>query len=622
MKTRKIVALLLAVVMVFAMSASAFAIDTGDTYSSYTFDDLKLKVQVSMATEGLTISGNGRSATIAADTGRDIPQAFSLILSDSTGKDFVQSEYTITTTRAAIFDFDNSGTQDAKYGYGVVELYGDLTEITIQRSGYSGQCMINVPTPTAQRAGTGLVAFLPAAGQFVNEGANSSGWGGAFTKKNANTLKGIVEGYVSTGVSLGSFGGYVVMDFGEPAKDATGKVTGGIFNDAANAYGVDFTLYGNAMGTWAEPGCVQVSQDGSTWYTLAGSLHYQTPTYTVATDETVTETDEEGNALSDFKTITVSKSGAIWNYSVTYTNPVAENDTLATGETGTTGKNVVYSYTGLSENGKGRVLFNNWHRHNYFPLLNNYFVGVNGHTALDGIVNTISPLALGDYASYTPKASSTVGAKLTMSGVRLMPASNSTAPDTFLFGYVDCHPNGTLSTVQVNPYTTGRTSNDNSNGDPMDLSWAVDDNGNPVYLASVRYVRVYTGVMQMNGMMGESSTEVLGSHRATKKGATAAVQPTIKVGGYSLTRLERLGATVERSVVTGSSNQEIITITNLSAAVSGEFSVEATGSDYVFMNGVNTTSTTVASDATSTVIQIINQSGVGNAYITLLKISK
>ena len=282
----------------------------------------------------------------------------------------------------------------------------------------------------------------------------------------------------------------------------------------------------------------------------------------------------------------------------------------------------MYSYTGLSENGKGRVLFNNWHRHNYFPLLNNYFVGVNGHTALDGIVNTISPLALGDYASYTPKASSTVGAKLTMSGVRLMPASNSTAPDTFLFGYVDCHPNGTLSTVQVNPYTTGRTSNDNSNGDPMDLSWAVDDNGNPVYLASVRYVRVYTGVMQMNGMMGESSTEVLGSHRATKKGATAAVQPTIKVGGYSLTRLERLGATVERSVVTGSSNQEIITITNLSAAVSGEFSVEATGSDYVFMNGVNTTSTTVASDATSTVIQIINQSGVGNAYITLLKISK
>lgn len=44
MKTRKIAALLLVVVMVFAMSASAFAIDTGDTYSSYTFADLELTV--------------------------------------------------------------------------------------------------------------------------------------------------------------------------------------------------------------------------------------------------------------------------------------------------------------------------------------------------------------------------------------------------------------------------------------------------------------------------------------------------------------------------------------------------------------------------------------------------
>ena len=603
MKTRKIAALLLAVVMVFAMSASAFAIDTGDTYSSYTFADLELKVQVSMATEGLTISGSGLSATIAADTGRDIPQAFSLILSDSTGKDFVQSEYTITTTRAAIFDFDNSGTQDAKYGYGVVELYGDLTAITIQRSGYSSQCIINVPTPTAQRAGTGLVAFLPAAGQFVNEGANSSGWGGAFTKKNANTLKGIVEGYVSTGVSLGSFGGYVVMDFGAPAKDANGKVTGGIFNDAANAYGVDFTLYGNAMGTWAEPGCVQVSQDGSTWYTLAGSLHYQTPTYTVAADETVT--DEDGNVLPGYKTVTVSKSGAIWNYSVTYENPVPDDDSLATGESGTTGKNVVYSYTGLSDDGKGRVLFNNWHRHNYFPLLNNYFVGVNGHTALDGIVNTISPLVLRNkYAAYTPKASSTVGAKLTMSGVRLMPASNSTAPDTFLFGYADCHPNGTLSTVQVNPYTTGRTGNDNSNGDPMDLSWAVDDSGKPVVLDSVRYVRVYTGVMQMNGMMGESSTEVLGSHRATLKGDGAAASD------------------ITITPTSGSATAITLNANNFTEIAAGEYRIAASD-DYVFVNGVE-----VSEDgetfytfniSAGDMIQVIAQSGTRSPFLTVLK---
>ena len=55
------------------------------------------------------------------------------------------------------------------------------------------------------------------------------------------------------------------------------------------------------------------------------------------------------------------------------------------------------------------------------------------------------------------------------------------------------------------------------------------------YLASVRYVRVYTGVMQMNGMMGESSTEVLGSHRATLKGTGAATNvPTLKIGRQPL----------------------------------------------------------------------------------------
>ena len=58
MKTRKIVAVLLAVVMVLGLSISAFAVD--DTYSSYTFTDLGLTLQVSNGTEGLKITGSGR----------------------------------------------------------------------------------------------------------------------------------------------------------------------------------------------------------------------------------------------------------------------------------------------------------------------------------------------------------------------------------------------------------------------------------------------------------------------------------------------------------------------------------------------------------------------------------
>lgn len=603
MQTRKIVAVLLAVVMVLGLSISAFAVD--DTYSSYTFTDLGLTLQVSNGTEGLKITGSGLSATISPDGSNEMPQSLSLIFSNSDGSDFSTSSVTVTADHAAIFGFYTEGQQNPKYGYGIVELNGDSTSLTIRRG--DKQCLVNINAPTAQVAGTGLVAFLPAPGQFVNEGANGSGWGGPFTARGASTLKNLVEGYVTTGISLGSFGGYAVLDFGAITRDASGAyVSGGIYNDPNNAYGVDFTLFGNAMSTWAEPGCVQVSPDGTNWYTLAGSLHYQTPSATAG--------------------------GAIWNYSATYTNPVTADDDLAVGAAGTTGNNVAYTATyktrptSTTATENGSVLFNNWHAHNYFPLYNNYFAGVNGHTALDGLLNPISGLTMTDFGSYTAKTAA-AAASLTLNGVRLVApkttnGGNSTAPDDYLFGYFDCHPNGLRSGAQVNPYTTGRTGNDNSNGDPMDISWAVEADGTPKYLDAIRYVRVYTGVMQMNGIMGESSAELLGSHKAVTKGATAAVQPTIKIGGYTLTRLAKLGATVERSVVAGSSNQEIITITNLSAVIDGTASVEATGSDYIFMNGVSTTSTSVTPDTTPTIIQIVNQSGTGNAYITLLKISK
>ena len=81
---KKFTAILLAVVMVFALGASAFAADTNDTLSSFTFTDFNLTVSVSTTNEGLTLSGSGRSATVAADTDRDIPQSFSLIFSTST----------------------------------------------------------------------------------------------------------------------------------------------------------------------------------------------------------------------------------------------------------------------------------------------------------------------------------------------------------------------------------------------------------------------------------------------------------------------------------------------------------------------------------------------------------
>ena len=576
MKTRKIVALLLAVVMVFAMSASAFAINADDTYSSYTFTDLGLTLQVSNGIEGLTITGSGLYATIAPDGTNEMPQALSLIFSNSNGSNFDTTSVSVTWDHAAIFDFYTEGDdQDPKYGYGAVELNGDSTSLTIVRG--SSQCIVNINAPTAQVAGQGLVAYLPAPGQFVNEGAAGSGWGGPFTKAGASTLKNLVEGYVTTGISLGAFGGYAVLDFGAITRDANNNyVSGGIYNDPNNAYGVDFTLFGNAMYNWAEPGCVQVSQDGTTWYNIAGSLHYRTPSDTT--------------------------SGAIWNYSATYTNPVSADDDLATGSTGTTGNSVAYTATyktrptSTDATESGSVVFNNWHRHNYFPLYNNYFVSVNGHSKLDGLLNPISGLTMTDFGKYTAKTSS-AAATLQLNGVKLVSPSNSVQPDDYLFGYFDCHPNGLRSGAQVNPYVTGRTGNDTSNGDPIDISWAVNPDGTPANLDAIRYVRCYTGVMQMNGAMGESSSELLGSHKATTKGGSVATTlPTLKIGKQPVP-LHAQGKTIVAASTT---------YTLTSAA------------DHIFVNGVAVTSGYQVTLSLGDKVQIITQNGLEAPFITVL----
>lgn len=60
------------------------------------------------------------------------------------------------------------------------------------------------------------------------------------------------------------------------------------------------------------------------------------------------------------------------------------------------------------------------------------------------------------------------------------------------FGYADDHPN-TSEKAQ------------------LDIDWAVDKNGNPVKLPGIHFVKVYTGVNQTCGWLGETSTEVLGA---------------------------------------------------------------------------------------------------------------
>lgn len=72
-------------------------------------------------------------------------------------------------------------------------------------------------------------------------------------------------------IGLGGFGGYITIFYEQGIKD-----------DEKNPYGIDFIVYGNAFGygngSGGEPAGVKVSEDGETWYELAGSAHYETET--------------------------------------------------------------------------------------------------------------------------------------------------------------------------------------------------------------------------------------------------------------------------------------------------------------------------------------------------------
>ena len=61
---------------------------------------------------------------------------------------------------------------------------------------------------------------------------------------------------------------------------------------------------------------------------------------------------------------------------------------------------------------------------------------------------------------------------------------------SYAWGYVDNHPN---EEVELNSF---------------DISWAVDADGKHVDLPGADFVRVYTGVNQYCGWLGETSTEL------------------------------------------------------------------------------------------------------------------
>jgi hypothetical protein len=59
-------------------------------------------------------------------------------------------------------------------------------------------------------------------------------------------------------------------------------------------------------------------------------------------------------------------------------------------------------------------------------------------------------------------------------------------------------------------YADNAPNNDEASN--IDMSWAVDKNGKYVKLPGIDFIKVYTGINQEAGWLGEVSTEVAGAY--------------------------------------------------------------------------------------------------------------
>ena len=493
-----------------------------DTYSFH----YNLPYPVSISTgDPVFIGWSGNSGTVNGRNGSSrIPSEFTL---------WVDTPTSVTVNGVAQTAFIQN---EGNYGYTITTSEDNTLSIVVVAKGetYAISCPTKTHTP-AGSAPTSVVSYLPI-GQF----ANNSAWGVLGSKFAGKTT------LDSTGVSLGAFGGFIEFEF-----------VGGITNDEKNPNGIDFVIYGNAFNGNPEAGAVQVSEDGTTWYELAGSNYYNGNfTYTPPT--------------SGYSNV---YSGTQRNTSVVYT------------------KNTDVSKVYASLAGNTSVAFcpASW-----FPLTTTY-------TAFAS-----NPAGGAHCGNISVNLS---GNTLTFAGITAVADSNTNAD--YAFGYADITPIGSPSQYgeAKNPYDTDKTG-----GDGFDLEWAVDiSTGLPVDVTgkTFHYVRVYSAVLNLD-RFGETSTEVTGIFTTANKstasvGRTAA--PTIKFGTTRLTTVSghQNGAYVAKSAtsdfkVSVTSDADNIFI-NGTRATSGE--------TYTF--GLTSGSTQI--------VRIVTQSDGEAPYITYLKVN-
>ena len=481
----------LALILVLAMTLAMFTIGASAT----TISDVSIaegeSVAIDWTQNGTTYTGTIVNSATLSSTVYSMPSSFIL---------WTVGNPTITLDEGITKTFLDTSADNTSWAYtidvsGIPSGSTATMTVEIASGTYTVELPAATPVSVAGSKPTSVVSYVPL-GQF----ARGTSWGSIYSNysntEGAAASDALVKfasgtGYSSVGVSLGAFGGYIDYYF-----------QGGITNDAKNPYGVDFVIYGNAFNANPEAGAVQVSEDGITWYELAGSQYY------------------EGNFAVSSKTQASGKfskgySGTLRNATVNYTGTSSKISAVVTAGTKTMTVD---------------------------PLINSYGwwpTAAKGYPAIGAHVNSNSTGTSNVQVACNDTTFSSTG-------LTLIPDSDTTAD--YAYGYADVTPNGSPATYgdAVNPYTPYTSSK--TGGDGFDLEWAVDiTTGEPFDVTGVtfHYVRVYSAVLD-NGTFGETSTEICGIFTTANK-STATVgrtdEPILEIDGTNIYDMDRLVVT-------------------------------------------------------------------------------
>ena len=538
--------------------------------------------------EPVTISWSGTTGTVVSVDGSSyIPRQFIL---------WVRNGFTVSVDGTALTPNSAPSADDTDVAY---TINTDATNaITIVASNGTTTYTITCPHYTATASGTNPVAvngYLPV-GQFARP--NSFGWGTLYTdntnvSSSSNDVK-FKTGYVSTGVSLGMAGGYVQFDMGDNR----------IENNANNKYGIDFIVYGNAFKGNPEAAGVQVSNDGVTWYTLAGSRHYMSDTkwnQNISYIKIATANTTIGGKSFAKAGIYVSTDFAAPSSDNASDVDAAVALATWTGIPQLTGSTYPKTYT--TDTPAAAAWWPEYaSNENYGNVWN-----------IGNAVNGVSWLRNGTAEVITYTGVTTVEDDMVVlnEGATAAP-TQAEMTDVYQWGYADVRVNGSqYGTVVNNPYAAAPSTDAGAGGDGFDLSWAVKADGTPIALSSVRYVRVYSAVLFSAGVFGETSAEVCGLYVANAESSSVgmtAAPTSVSIDNLTITpatnaNVESRGNNVYYYHTTGGVSEAVITV----AAASGA---------NVFING--TAGTSLELSENTEVVQILVQSGNAAPYILVI----